>query len=85
MSLWKTTITIWSENDPSEMELDVLAEAAMYGDAYCSSMESVLIRNPQDDDDWDGTDMFGNDVDDDVEEDLEEEVEEIEQDPWGDE
>jgi hypothetical protein len=72
MSLWKTKITVWTESDPSEMELDVLAEAAMYGDAYCSDMKSVLVKHPQEDEDWDDTDFFGDAAGEDDDEEEEE-------------
>lgn len=40
------------------MELDDLAREAMAGDAYCSSMESVLVSDPAGDPAWDGTEFF---------------------------
>lgn len=69
MGLFKTRIIIWTEEDPAEMDLDVLAEAAMYGDAHCSSIESVLVKNPPEDEDWnDSEEFFGDFVNDEVEE-----------------
>lgn len=54
--LWKTTITIWTDYDPTDVELEDLAREATCGDAYCSgqSAEAVIdaAQFPQ-------TDFFG--------------------------
>lgn len=58
--LYKTTIVIWSEDDPTnKMELSELAREAESGDAYCSNMHSVRVTDPEVDLDWDGTEFFG--------------------------
>ena len=56
MKLFKTTIVIWSEYNPSEadLELNALAQQAENGDAYCSSMTCALIPEPEKDSNWDG-------------------------------
>lgn len=56
--LFKTTIVIWSDYDPSGIGLDDLAREAISGDAYCSKQAKELIRDPQKDPDWDGTEFF---------------------------
>lgn len=49
--LWKTTIVIWSDYDPSgRMELEDLARQATSGDAYCSLQETVYVYDPDEDD-----------------------------------
>lgn len=35
-TLWKTTLEIWSDFDPTDVEIDTLAHEAMRGDAYCN-------------------------------------------------
>ena len=59
MKLWKTTIIIWSEYDPSEteMELDEIAEQAIDGNMYCSSIDTREVETKRDKD-WDGTEFF---------------------------
>jgi hypothetical protein len=58
--LFKTTIVIWTEYDPTLLvEIDELARDAMEGESYCSSSESVLVEDPEKDTDWDGTEFFG--------------------------
>ena len=58
MKLWKTQITIWTDHDPSELDPDVLIEAAMYGDAYCSEIKNTFVDDVNEDPDWDDTDFF---------------------------
>src|SRR5438876_1975596 len=58
MTLYKTSITIWSEYDTAELELTDLAHRAETGDAYCSRKTSALVAEPEKDPDWDGTDFF---------------------------
>lgn len=69
--LYKTTLVIWSEFDPNkkEMDIDELADAAVSGDAYCSSNETVKVEDVEDDPDYDGSEFFdtsdvGEDMDD---------------------
>lgn len=59
--LWKTRIIIWTDYDPSGIELDSLAREAQVGDAYCSSQSTREVNTGSlpDDSDWDGTEFFG--------------------------
>lgn len=64
--LYKTTIVIWSDYNPSDESevpdydnLTALARQAVSGDAYCSKMKSEQVKNPAADADWDGTEFFG--------------------------
>ncbi len=66
--LYKTTIVIWSEDNPHDQyELIDLAQEATDGSMYCSKQKSKYVDDPSKDQDWDGTDFFGNDDDDDYE------------------
>jgi hypothetical protein len=56
--LYKTTIVIWSDLDPSAMEISRLAREAETGDAYCSSSLIRRVQTPELDEDWDETDFF---------------------------
>jgi hypothetical protein len=58
MKLFKTVAVIWSEFDPTDMELSDLARDAEVGDSYCSKTESTLVDNAESDPDWDGTEFF---------------------------
>jgi hypothetical protein len=55
----KSTVVIWSEFDPSEVEISFLVREAEHGDAYCTRNRSHLVDRPENDPDWDGTDFFG--------------------------
>lgn len=62
-ALFKTTIVIWSKNNPTDkMELSELAREAESGDSYCSKMQAVKVEDPSKDEDWDGTEFFGEDA-----------------------
>lgn len=56
--LFKTTIIVWSEYSGTSVELEDLARDATNGDAYCSKQTSEEV-NPLLDEDWDGTEFFG--------------------------
>jgi hypothetical protein len=56
--LHKTTIVIWTEFEPTSMELEDLAREASVGDAYCSSSVSEYVEHPETDPAWDGTEFF---------------------------
>ena len=43
--LWRTTAVFWTDFDPSDMEIDVLAREAVSGDAYCSDQNVETITN----------------------------------------
>lgn len=57
-NLYKTHITIWSEYDPSDVEVNELADDAINGSSYCSKKGSEFIKEPDEDNDWDGTEFF---------------------------
>jgi len=59
MRLFKTTIVIWSDYDPKNMEVDALASDAMDGQSYCSQQKTEEIKDVENDPDWDGTEFFG--------------------------
>lgn len=56
--LFKTTAVIWTEYDPSAVELSDLAREAENGSAYCSTLTAEPIADPDTDPDWDGTEFF---------------------------
>ena len=56
--LYKSTIVIWSDYDPTFVELESLAAQAVYGDAYCSKLIEEVVQEPTLDPDWDGTEFF---------------------------
>jgi len=58
-SLHNTTIVVWSKSDLNSTPLHVIGHEADYGNAYCSKQDCVLIDKPEDDEDWDGTEFFG--------------------------
>jgi hypothetical protein len=57
--LFKTTIVIWSEDDPRDLSLGDLAREAERGSSYCSKSETRSVEEPSKDPDWDGTEFFG--------------------------
>lgn len=56
--LYKTTIVIWTDYDPSRtgMEIDDLAREAMVGDGLCSSQETDVVTDKRQ---FPDTDFFG--------------------------
>ena len=58
MKLYKTTIVIWSEYDPSSIEMATLVHEAEFGAAYCSKSVSECVNNAEQDTEWDGTEFF---------------------------
>lgn len=56
--LHKSTIVVWTEYEPSSLELEDLAREATSGDAYCSSSVSEYVEHPETDPAWDGTEFF---------------------------
>lgn len=56
--LYKTTLTIWSDFSPDQIEIDELARDAVCGDSYCSRRTTAFVQSPDEDQDWDGTDFF---------------------------
>lgn len=56
--LFKTTVVIWTEEDPSSMELEDLAREATVGNSYCSKQVTEEVEDPSIDPDWDGTEFF---------------------------
>ena len=64
MSLYKTTIVIWSEINPNAerpLSLTDIAQEADGGEFYCSKCESKMVDEPTKDPYWDGTEFFGED------------------------
>jgi hypothetical protein len=60
MALWKTTIVIWSDSDPSSYELVDLAREATDGNSKCSKCKTELVEKPADDPEFEGVgDFFG--------------------------
>ncbi len=64
-NLHKTTIVIWTNFNPKDMNIDALAMEAVEGEAYCSVQKTKLVVDPSKDKDWDGTEFFNADEDDD--------------------
>lgn len=56
--LYKTTIVIWTEYNPENLELHDLAWEAVGGDGYCSKAKTEEVAIPEDDPDWDRTEFF---------------------------
>lgn len=57
--LYKTTIVIWTEKNPSLCDLVGLAQSAMEGNAYCSQQLVTYVEAPLKDKDFDNTEFFG--------------------------
>jgi hypothetical protein len=73
--LFKTTIIIWSEANTDNVSAEELAHDADSGDSYCSVKNCKFVESPDEDEDWDDTEFFG---DDEEEEEEEEDAEEDE-------
>ena len=61
MGLFKTTIVIWSEYNPSAdsvTELSDFARDAESGESYCSKFDTEFVHAHENDPDWDGTEFF---------------------------
>jgi len=56
--LWKTTVVIWTDEDPQGVELDTLVSEAIHGDAYCSKQETKYVTDVTQDKDWDNNEFF---------------------------
>jgi hypothetical protein len=58
--LYKTTVIVWTVEDPVELEFDVpaLADEIEAGNAYCSGLEVEFVEDANEDPDWDGEDFF---------------------------
>lgn len=56
--LYKTTIIIWSEYNPEDVELDDIASDATNGESYCTTCTHELVPDPEFDPDWDNTEFF---------------------------
>ena len=59
MKLFKTTLVIWTDYDPTDVRMSDLARDAESGDSYCSVNKMELIEDVQKDPHWDGTEFFG--------------------------
>lgn len=53
---WKTTLVIWSRDDPriAEEGLSDLAHQADYGTAFLSAVITEKVADPETDQDWNG-------------------------------
>ena len=60
-SLYKTTLTIWTDYDPAPVEIDDLAREAVSGDAYCSGKTCTFVANPRNDPAFGDTEFFNTD------------------------
>jgi len=67
--LWKSTIVIWSNFDPSETDIEDLAREALAGDVHCSQHKVEFVDDLDSDPDWDGESEFLVNLDSEVEED----------------
>lgn len=56
--LYKTEITIWSEESTDNMELPQIVDKAMDGDMLCTKQECILVDDLENDEDWDGNTFF---------------------------
>ena len=56
--LWKTTVIIWSAEEPHGLEISKLAQEAESGGSYCSVRKDEFMKRPKMDPDWDGTEVF---------------------------
>lgn len=58
--LYKTTIVIWTDFDPTAWEIVDLAKEATDGSrAYCSEEKTVCVKDPANDITYPDTDFFG--------------------------
>lgn len=55
-ALYKTTIVIWTDWEPDYTEIDELAHAAVYGDAFCSETETEYVTDKNQ---FPNTEFFG--------------------------
>jgi hypothetical protein len=55
---YKTTIVIWTDYDPSEVELEDLARDATSGEAICSKQQVEKIDDPDSDPDYEVGEFF---------------------------
>lgn len=62
--LYKTTITIWTDYAPDDVDLETLGREATSGNAYCSGQTTDYVTEPAE---FPETDFFGSDNDDDEE------------------
>jgi hypothetical protein len=58
MHKYKTTIVIWTDYDPSEVELEDLAREATSGEAICSKQQVEKIDDPDSDSDFEVGEYF---------------------------
>lgn len=64
-SLWKTTIIIWSDEDPEDTELTDLANDATSGGSICTKQETVFVEDAEADPDCAVGEFFDSLLDDD--------------------
>jgi hypothetical protein len=51
--LYKSTIVVWSETDPSKVEASDLVRDGEVNDNYIARQDNVLVEDPTKDPDWD--------------------------------
>jgi hypothetical protein len=56
--LYKTTIVIWSDEDPTYRSLIRLAEEATDGNAFCSEQKIEFVSEPDNDPTFPDTEFF---------------------------
>jgi len=44
--LYRTTIVIWSDFDPRDLEISYLARDAESGDSFCETLATVEVTDP---------------------------------------
>jgi hypothetical protein len=69
--LYKTTIVVWTEDNTDGISAERLGRELSIGDAYCSVKNCELVKDPDNDDNWDDTDFFGQEEETDEEEEEE--------------
>jgi len=57
--LYKTVIVVWSPYDPTNLEINQIAQDALDSESYCSMVDIFEVDDPESDDCWDGTEFFG--------------------------
>lgn len=68
--LYKSTIVIWSDFDPAEVELSALAWEAEQGSAICTRFDPVEVTDPDADTDY-PVEFFSSFLDDDDDDEVE--------------
>jgi hypothetical protein len=56
--LWKTTLVIWSDTDPSQWSNAHLGRESEEGEAWCETRTTALVTDPEE---FPATDFFNSD------------------------